>query len=67
MIRWKKKGEFVYNTISSSIRDNRNRGSVGDFLKEKISKDSSLAFVSAYFTGPIFIMSKKRKNKKPAI
>lgn len=38
------------NTIFSSIKDNRNRGSVGDFLKEKISKNSSLAFVSAYFT-----------------
>lgn len=38
------------NTISSSIKDNRNRGSVGDFLKEKISQNSSLAFVSAYFT-----------------
>ena len=38
------------NAIASSIKDNRNRGSVGDFLKEKISKDSSLAFVSAYFT-----------------
>lgn len=38
------------NTIFSSIKDNRNRGSVGDFLKEKISENSSLAFVSAYFT-----------------
>ena len=38
------------NTISSSIKDNRNRGSVGDFLKEKISENSSLTFVSAYFT-----------------
>jgi len=40
----------VNNTIDSSIKDNRNRGSVGDFLKEKISENSSLAFVSAYFT-----------------
>src|SRR5574344_664520 len=36
--------------ISSSIKDNRTRGSVGEFLKEKIDNNSSLAFVSAYFT-----------------
>jgi hypothetical protein len=34
----------------SGIRDNRERGSVGKFLKEKIRSDASLAFVSAYFT-----------------
>lgn len=36
--------------ITSSIRDNRKRGSVGAFLKENITPDSQLSFVSAYFT-----------------
>ncbi len=36
--------------ITSGIKDNRNRGSVGNFLKEKIDFDCNLAFVSAYFT-----------------
>ncbi len=36
---------------SSGIRDNRSpRGSVGDFLREKIQSGSQLAVVSAYFT-----------------
>ncbi|MFC1989395.1 restriction endonuclease PLD domain-containing protein [Chloroflexota bacterium] len=35
---------------SSGIRDNYLRGNVGDFLKEKIQKDSTLSIVSAYFT-----------------
>lgn len=34
----------------SGIRDNLNRGTVGDFLKEKIKKGSTLSIVSAYFT-----------------
>ena len=37
-------------TISSGIRDNHQRGSVGEFLKEKIRTDARLSFVSAYFT-----------------
>ncbi len=37
-------------TISSSIIDNRKRGTVGNFLKDKIQPDSKLSFVSAYFT-----------------
>ena len=36
-------------TISSGIRDNHQRGSVGDFLKEKIRANADLSFVSAYF------------------
>lgn len=36
--------------ISSSIRDNRERGTVGDFLKNKIQAGSKLSVVSAYFT-----------------
>ena len=34
----------------SGIRDNYRRGSVGDFLKEKITPGTDLSFVSAYFT-----------------
>ena len=34
----------------SGIRDNLERGSVGDFLKDKIQPGSNLSFVSAYFT-----------------
>ncbi|MFN8255696.1 MAG: helicase-related protein [Bacteroidales bacterium] len=34
----------------SSIRDNKNRGSVGQFLREIIKSDSDLSIVSAYFT-----------------
>jgi len=38
------------NNIPSSIKDNRARGSVGNFLKEQIDKGSKLSIVSAYFT-----------------
>jgi phosphatidylserine/phosphatidylglycerophosphate/cardiolipin synthase-like enzyme len=34
----------------SSIRDNYSHGTVGDFLKEKITNNSTLSIVSAYFT-----------------
>jgi SNF2 family DNA or RNA helicase len=34
----------------SGIWDNHHRGTIGDFLKEKILQDSDLSFVSAYFT-----------------
>lgn len=37
-------------TFLSGIRDNHTRGSVGDFLKEKIKSGSKLSVVSAYFT-----------------
>jgi len=36
--------------IRSSIRDNKERGSVGNFLKENINKNADLSIVSAYFT-----------------
>jgi hypothetical protein len=39
----------VQNPLSG-IRDNLNRGTVGDFLKEKIKNGSTLSIVSAYFT-----------------
>ena len=35
---------------TSGIWDNHHRGSIGDFLKEKILPGSKLSFVSAYFT-----------------
>lgn len=37
-------------TLSSGIRDNHKRGSVGDYLKEHIQPGSHLSIVSAYFT-----------------
>lgn len=41
--------EFI-KTLKSGIKDNRNRGSVGEFLTEKILPGSKLLAVSAYFT-----------------
>lgn len=38
------------NTFTSGIRDNYNRGTVADFLREKIQDGSRLSVVSAYFT-----------------
>jgi hypothetical protein len=35
---------------TSGLRDNHTRGSVADFLREKIQTDSKLSIVSAYFT-----------------
>ena len=34
----------------SGIRDNRERGTVGEFLQSQIENGSSLSIVSAYFT-----------------
>lgn len=42
------KGEVTF--LQSSIIDNRERGSVGKYLSEKIQADAKLSFVSAYFT-----------------
>jgi len=36
--------------LNSSIRDNHNHGTVGQFLKEKIKDNSDLSIVSAFFT-----------------
>ena len=36
--------------MPSSIKDNRTRGKVGDFLKDCLKDGSRLSFVSAYFT-----------------
>jgi hypothetical protein len=40
----------IASALPSGIRDNFRRGSVGDFLKEKIQPGSKLSIVSAYFT-----------------
>ncbi len=42
--------EITLNPLLSGIRDNYRRGSVGDFLKEKIKNGSEISIVSAYFT-----------------
>ena len=36
--------------FASGIRDNRERGSVGQFLREHLTKTTQASFVSAYFT-----------------
>ena len=36
--------------LPSGIRDNRDRGTVGEFLQSQIENGSSLSIVSAYFT-----------------
>ena len=38
------------NQRTSGIRNDPLRGSIGDFLKEKVHPESDLSFVSAYFT-----------------
>ncbi len=38
------------SSIVSGIRDNYRRGSVGDFLRQQLRQDSTVAIVSAYFT-----------------
>ena len=46
------------------IRDNKNYGSVAEFLRDVIKKDSELSIVSAYFT--IFLknqLSEPTKSK----
>jgi hypothetical protein len=49
-------------TANSGIRDNYRRGTVGDFLKDKIQTDSSLSIVSAYFTIYAFEALKSQLN-----
>ena len=44
----------------SSIRDNKKRGSVGQFLKDNIKPDSDLSIVSAYFT--IYAYNQLKEN-----
>ncbi|TAN42552.1 MAG: ATP-dependent helicase [Nitrospirae bacterium] len=46
--------------LQSSIRDNQQRGKVGDFLKDKIQADSKLSIVSAYFTIYAFEQMKEK-------
>ena len=36
--------------FKTAIIDNNERGSVGEFLTQKINPDAELSFVSAYFT-----------------
>lgn len=42
--------QLIPNNQFSGIRDNYKRGTVADFLKEKIHEGSTLSIVSAYFT-----------------
>ncbi|MEO8399251.1 MAG: SNF2-related protein, partial [Ignavibacteriaceae bacterium] len=55
------KATFLNTTAANSaIRDNRSRGTIGDFLNEKIKDNSKLSFVSAYFT--IFAYDKLKEK-----
>lgn len=45
-------------SISSGIRDNRNRGTVGDFLRAELHASANLDIVTAYFT--VFAYDKLR-------
>lgn len=38
------------SSIPSGLRDNYSRGKAGDFLRDHITEDTTLSFVSAYFT-----------------
>jgi SNF2 family DNA or RNA helicase len=49
--------------MTSAIKDNRSRGKVGDFLKECLKDDSTLSFVSAYFTIYAYDKLKDQLNK----
>ena len=48
---------------TSGIWDNHHRGSIGDFLKEKILQGSDLSFVSAYFTIYAYAALKDQLNQ----
>lgn len=50
------------NTISS-LRDNRTRGTVGDFISDNLSPDCSLSFVSAYFTIYAYLQLKNKLDE----
>lgn len=54
--------ESNQHTIPTSIRDNRARGSVGDFLLEHLTPGSHLAVVSAYFTIHAYHQLKAKLN-----
>jgi len=41
---------MAISTLRSKLLDNLRRGSVGEFLRDKIRADADLSFVSAYFT-----------------
>ncbi len=47
---------------NSGIRDNRKRGSVGEFLESHVEKDSDLLFLSAYFTVYAYGQLKEKLN-----
>ena len=42
--------EKLNTKIKSSIRDNHQRGSVGEFLKDNLNENAEVSIVSAYFT-----------------
>ena len=51
------------NFFTSGIRDNRNRGGVGDYLKQHLTTQAQASFVSAYFTIYAFNHLKEHLNE----
>ena len=51
------------NITSSGIRDNRNRGKVGDFIYNNLQQGTSLSVVSAYFTIYAYGRLKEKLNE----
>ena len=41
---------MTQSPLASGIRDNHQRGSVGEFIREKLQAGSAVSMVSAYFT-----------------
>ncbi len=52
----------MLNINSSLLKDNHDRGTVGDFLNDNISPNSKLSIVSAYFTIYAFSKLKDKLN-----
>jgi hypothetical protein len=49
---------------TSGIWDNHHRGSIGNFIKERILQSSDLSFVSAYFTIYAYAALKDQLDQK---
>ena len=49
--------------LDTGLRDNHNRGSVADFLKDKLSDSSKVSIVSAYFTIYAYDAMKEKLDK----
>lgn len=53
-------GDYMSINLNKGIYDNRNYGKVGDFISGKLTPQSKLAFVSAYFTIYAYLQLKNK-------